>query len=338
MAVLITGGAGYLGSHACVEFAQAGYDCVVLDNLCNGQVEAVRRAERLTGKNIAMVEGDLRNQTLIEATLEGYSCDSVVHFAGLKSVAESTARPLHYYDVNVAGSICLLKAMQRCGVRRLVYSSSATVYGEPTYLPIDEKHRLTPINPYGWTKMQVETLLEDLVSSDPNWAIAVLRYFNPTGAHQSGLIGEHPGPESNNLMPVISRVATGQQQALKVYGDDYQTKDGSGVRDYIHVMDLMAGHLRAMESILGSGREQILTVNLGAGCGYSVYELVTAFEKVSNLKIKLEISQRRPGDVATSFADISFAAEQLGWRPQRDLEEMCKDSWNWICKNPKGYS
>ena len=337
MTILITGGAGYLGSHACVEFVQAGHNCVVLDNLTNGYEESLRRVEQITGQAVPLVVGDVRNQDFVESILKKYTCDAVVHFAGLKSVGESTSLPLDYYDANVTGSINLLKAMQNCGVRKLIYSSSATVYGEPDYLPLDEHHPLKPVNAYGRTKMYVEELLRDLSASDPEWAIAILRYFNPVGAHKSGLIGENPGDHPANLMPIISQVASGQRSTLTIYGDDYDTEDGSGVRDYIHVTDLILGHVKAMEALDKFGGGEVLTTNLGTGRGYSVYELIAAFEHVSNLKIGHEVAGRRNGDVATCFADVSYARRKLDWQVQKSLSEMCSDTWNWISKNPRGY-
>jgi len=338
MTVLITGGAGYIGSHCCVAFLEAGLDIVVVDNLANARSVSLDRVEKITGKPVAFRQADLRDQAALEAVLREFNCQSVVHFAGLKAVGESVAQPLDYYDNNVVGTHRLLSAMANCDVKKLIFSSSATVYGEPQYLPLNEAHSTGPVNPYGRTKLMVEDMLRDVAVSDPDWRIALLRYFNPVGAHVSGLIGEDPLGTPNNLMPIISQVASGRRDKLTVFGNDYDTPDGTGVRDYIHVVDLADGHLSAhgaLDEQAPSG--QPLTANLGTGEGYSVLQMIKAFERCSNREISYEVSERRPGDVASCYADTSHAKEVLGWTAKRSLEEMCQDTWNFVCKNPKGY-
>ena len=335
MRVLVTGGAGYIGSHTCVELLQAGVEVVVYDNFCNSQPEALNRVETISGRNLARVVGDVRDFGALAAALRTYACDAVIHFAGLKAVGESVGQPLDYYDNNVTGSLCLLRAMRETGVRRLVFSSSATVYGEPRILPIPETHPLSATNPYGHTKLVVEDILRDLYRAEPEWRIAILRYFNPVGAHPSGLIGEDPRGIPANLMPFVAQVAAGTRDALNVWGNDYQTPDGTGVRDYIHVSDLARGHLMALEH-LDSLRCQAL--NLGTGTGYSVFDVVRAFGSACGRELPCRIAPRRPGDVAASYADTSLAEELLGWKAERGLAEMCSDAWRWQSGNPRGYA
>lgn len=334
MAILVTGGAGYIGSHVCVELLLAGYEVVVFDNFSNSHPEALRRVERITGRKLILVEGDIRNQDFVEATLRQYGCKAVIHFAGLKAVGESVEKPLAYYDNNVVGTHRLLTAMQNCGVETLVFSSSATVYGEPQRLPLTEDHPLSATNPYGRSKLIIEDMLRDLYRSNSNWRIAILRYFNPVGAHESGLVGENPLGIPNNLMPFVAQVAVGRREYLNVWGNDYATEDGTGVRDYIHVVDLALGHLKALERL---DAPQCVEVNLGTGNGYSVLEVVKAFENASGQGVPYRVLPRRPGDVAACYADPSHAERYLKWKAQRDLAAMCRDHWNWQKQNPQGY-
>jgi len=331
--IFVTGGAGYIGSHTCVELLEAGYEVRVYDNLSNASEEALRRVEEITGRSLEFVRGDIRDEALLKEALEG--SDAVIHFAGLKAVGESVAKPLEYYDNNVHGTLCLLRAMDDRGIRRLVFSSSATVYGDPEYLPLTESHPLRTTNPYGQTKLVIEEILRDLYRADPRWAIAILRYFNPVGAHPSGRIGEDPQGIPNNLMPFITQVAVGKRPYLSVFGDDYETPDGTGVRDYIHVVDLARGHLKALEKLEALGCEAI---NLGTGKGYSVLEVVDAFAKASGREVPYRIMPRRPGDIAACYADPSKARELLGWETAYELPRMCEDSWRWQEGNPEGYS
>jgi UDP-glucose 4-epimerase len=335
-ALLVTGGAGYIGSHACVELLAAGHEVVVVDNLCNSRREVLGRIERIAGRPVGFHECDVRDEAALRGIFRAHAIDAVLHFAGLKAVDESVARPLDYYDNNVGGTLALCAAMRASGVRRLVFSSSATVYGDPDAVPVREDHPLRPTNPYGRSKAMVESILQDLVRSDPAWKVALLRYFNPVGAHESGLIGEDPGGVPNNLMPFIAQVAVGRRDALNVYGNDYPTPDGTGVRDYIHVVDLARGHLAALESL--DAAEGVLTVNLGTGRGYSVLEVVKAFRQASGREIPYRVVARRPGDVAACYADPSLAARLLGWRAERDLLQMCRDAWRWQSMNPDGYA
>ncbi|GAB6048038.1 UDP-glucose 4-epimerase GalE [Methyloparacoccus murrellii] len=332
--ILVTGGAGYIGSHTCVTLLEAGYRVVVYDNFCNSQPAAIARVRRIASGEIVVVNGDVRDQALLERTLREQDCQSVIHFAGLKAVGESVARPLDYYDTNVIGSHRLLRAMQATGVRTLVFSSSATVYGDPVCLPYTETHPLAPTNPYGRTKLMVEDMLRDLHRSDDSWRVAILRYFNPVGAHPSGLIGEDPQGIPNNLMPFIAQVAVGRRAELNVWGNDYPTPDGTGVRDYIHVMDLAEGHLCALRRLAEPG---CLTVNLGTGRGYSVLDMVRAFERASGRTIPLHFAARRPGDLAEYYADPAQAEALLGWRASRDIDAICGDHWGWQHANPDGY-
>lgn len=327
MNILLTGGAGYIGSHAAVVLAQAGHQVVIYDNLSNSRADVLDRLGRILGRAPVFVQGDVRDAALLEQTLRHHRIDAVMHFAGLKAVGESVAQPLAYYDNNVTGSLRLLQTMQQCGVRTLVFSSSATVYGEPQYLPIDEEHPTGVTNPYGQTKLHIEQMLADLAASDPSWRIACLRYFNPAGAHESGLIGEDPNGIPNNLMPFIAQVAVGRRPQLSVFGGDYDTKDGTGVRDFIHVVDLADGHLAAL-NFLGH-HAGWHAFNLGAGHGFSVLEMVHAFEQASGRKVPYQIVDRRPGDVASTYAKVDKARQALGWQARRGLDEMCISTWRW---------
>jgi len=333
--IFITGGAGYIGSHTCVELLNAGHQVTVFDNFCNSQPEALRRVERITGKKLHVIEGDIRDRDALQAALQASAATAVIHFAGLKAVGESVAEPLRYYDNNVSGSVKLLQAMQDCGVKTLVFSSSATVYGDPQRLPLTEDHPLSATNPYGQTKLMIEHMLRDLCTSDAAWRIGILRYFNPAGAHASGLIGEDPQGTPNNLLPFVAQVAVGKRAHLNVWGNDYATPDGTGVRDYIHVVDLALGHLAAL-ACLGRSTESFV-VNLGTGIGYSVLDMVRAFEQASGRPVPCQMSPRRPGDVAACYADPALARQWLGWQAQRDLATMCADAWRWQSANPNGY-
>lgn len=329
MSILLTGGVGYIGSHAAVTLAQIGHKVVLYDNLSNSRADVVSRLARILGHAPVLIEGDVRDTELLAQTLRTYSVSAVMHFAGLKAVGESVAQPLAYYDNNVTGTQCLVRAMRRCGVRKLVFSSSATVYGEPQYLPLDEKHPTHAVNPYGRSKLHVEEMLSDLAVSDADWRIACLRYFNPVGAHSSGLIGEDPNGTPNNLMPYIAQVATGRRDRLSVFGGDYDTPDGTGVRDYIHVTDLADGHLAALNFL---GRDDAAgwhAFNLGTGTGHSVLEVIQAFERASGMNVPYEIVARRPGDAASSYASSDKARQILGWQAGVRLDEMCISAWRW---------
>ncbi|MCO7737903.1 UDP-glucose 4-epimerase GalE [Brucella intermedia] len=334
MTILVTGGAGYIGSHTCVQLIEAGHDVVVVDNFDNSHPEALHRIEQITGRTPRREAGDIRDRAFLEQVIRHHKCTAVIHFAGLKAVGESSEKPMLYYDCNVVGTLRLLQAMEATGVKTLVFSSSATVYGDPQKLPITEDQPLTATNPYGRTKLVIEDMLRDIYNGDSSWKIAILRYFNPVGAHESGLIGEDPKGIPNNLMPIIAQVATGRREKLNVWGNDYPTPDGTGVRDYIHVVDLAAGHLKALKKL---DEPQCFSVNLGTGQGYSVLDVVKAFEHVSNREIKYEIAPRRPGDVAECYADPTFARDFLGWSAEKNLREMCQDMWHWQSKNPNGY-
>ncbi|TKB94794.1 MAG: UDP-glucose 4-epimerase GalE [Nitrospira sp.] len=337
--ILVTGGAGYIGSHTCVELLQAGHEITVFDNFCNSHPESLERVHRITGKRLRVIRGDIRDRAALVAALRESGAQSVIHFAGLKAVGESVQNPLAYYDNNIVGSLRLLKAMGICGVKTLVFSSSATVYGDPQRLPLTEDHSLSATNPYGHTKLSVEQMLRDLQRSDTSWQIGILRYFNPVGAHASGLIGEDPQGTPNNLMPFVAQVAVGLRPHLNVFGDDYTTPDGTGVRDYIHVVDLAKGHLKALDALGRSTHQaECLTVNLGTGTGYSVLEMVRAFEQASGKRVTYKVAPRRPGDVAACYADPSKAAALLGWRTERSLADMCADTWRWQNLNPHGYN
>lgn len=337
--ILVTGGAGYIGSHTCAELLQAGHEVTVFDNFSNSHPESLERVQRITGKRLSLIRGDIRDHAALVTALHNSGAHSVIHFAGLKAVGESVRQPLTYYDNNVVGSLRLLEAMSDCGVKQLVFSSSATVYGDPQRLPLTEDHPLSATNPYGQTKLTIEHMLRDLQSSDTTWRIGILRYFNPVGAHPSGLIGEDPQGTPNNLMPFVAQVAVGRRPYLNVFGDDYPTQDGTGVRDYIHVVDLAIGHLKALEA-LGRWKErtECLTVNLGTGKGYSVLDIVQAFERVSGKQVTYKVAPRRPGDVPSCYADPSKAAALLNWRAERGLSEMCADAWRWQSLNPNGFT
>jgi len=333
--VLVTGGAGYIGSHTVVELVAAGWPVVVLDNLSNASAESVARVRRITGGDVPLVRGDVRDEGLLADLLARHAFTATLHFAGLKAVGESVAQPLAYYDNNVSGTQALLRCLDRAGVRRFVFSSSATVYGDPQSVPLREDAPTGPTNPYGRSKLMVEWILADLAASDPRWATGVLRYFNPVGAHPSGLIGEDPTGVPNNLMPFVAQVAVGRRERLSVFGSDWPTHDGTGVRDYIHVVDLARGHVAALERLVaGPGS---FTVNLGTGAGHSVLEMVRAFERASGRSVPFEFVARRPGDVAACYADPSLAQRMLGWRAELGVERMCEDAWRWQSANPDGY-
>lgn len=339
MMILVTGGAGYIGSHTCVELLNAGFDVTIFDNFYNSNPEALARMEQITGRKPGLVQGDCRDRAALVAAFKKAQVDAVIHFAGLKAVGESVEQPLSYYDNNVVSTLRLLEAMQECDIKTLVFSSSATVYGDPIYLPLTENHPLAPTNPYGRSKLMVEEILGDLNHSDNTFRISILRYFNPVGAHPSGLIGEDPQGVPNNLMPFVAQVAIGRREALSVWGNDYPTPDGTGVRDYIHVVDLALGHLKALEALRSPEikLDGCLTVNLGTGRGYSVMDVVRAYEQASGQHIPYRIAPRRPGDVASCYADPKRALELLRWRAELGLEAMCVDSWHWQSINPKGY-
>jgi UDP-glucose 4-epimerase len=339
--ILVTGGAGYIGSHTAVELLNAGYAVTVVDSFCNSSPIALTRVESITGKKIQMVRADIRDRSSLVQALRESQAEAVIHFAGLKAVGDSVKQPLAYYDNNVIGTLRLLEAMQDCEVKTLVFSSSATVYGDPLSLPFREDHRLLPTSPYGRTKLHIESMLRDLHCSLGDWKIAILRYFNPVGAHPSGLIGEDPSGVPNNLMPFLSQVAVGRRDYLNVFGSDYPTRDGTGVRDYIHVVDLADGHLRALAYLESLSEDaangSCIEINLGTGMGHSVLELVKAFELASGQKIPYQIKPRRPGDIAEFYADPRLAADILGWTAKFDLQQICKDSWRWQSMNPNGY-
>ena len=333
--ILVTGGAGYIGSHTVVELLNAGFDVVILDNLSNSSARVVERIAELTGRRVPLVEGDINAAPLLRQLLAEHAFDATIHFAGLKSVGESVADPLAYYRNNVNGTVTLLQCLAQAQVRRFVFSSSATVYGDPQSVPIREDAPTAPTNPYGNTKWLIEHILADLAASDPRWAIGVLRYFNPVGAHVSGRIGENPRGIPNNLMPFVTQVAVGKRERLSVFGGDYPTPDGTGVRDYIHVVDLALGHLAALRRV--EKADGIWTVNLGTGQGYSVLDIVKTFERASGRRIPYQIVGRRPGDVAQCYADPANAQRELDWTASRGLQEMCADSWRWQSLNPDGY-
>jgi len=333
--VLVTGGAGYIGSHTLIELLAAGHEVVCLDNFSNSSSEAVRRVERIAGRAVKLVEGDIRDTALLESVFSTQAIDAVIHFAALKAVGESVAQPLEYYDNNVAGTLSLLAACRRAGVRRFVFSSSATVYGVPDQLPLTEDAPIRAVNPYGATKVMVEQILRDLCVADPEFCAVALRYFNPVGAHESGLIGEDPADVPNNLFPFITQVAVGKRERLSVFGQDWPTPDGTGVRDYIHVVDLAAGHVAALD--FARDRAGFTPINLGTGRGTSVLELVSAFERATGQSVPTVFAPRRAGDIAACWADPALAHELLGWSAQRGLEAMCADGWRWQSHNPEGY-
>lgn len=333
--ILVTGGAGYIGSHTVVQLIAAGHDLLILDNFSNSSPKVLDRIFAISGCRPQVIEGDIRDPVLLKRIFSEYPIDAVIHFAGLKAVGESVAQPIRYFDNNVVGSLRLFEAMAEANIKTLVFSSSATVYGDPHAVPICEDFPLQATNPYGRTKLQIEEMLHDISRADPAWRIALLRYFNPVGAHPSGLIGEDPQGIPNNLMPYVTQVAVGRRAELGVFGNDYPTPDGTGVRDYIHVVDLARGHLAALDALVKA--EELITVNLGTGRGYSVLDVVSAFERASGKPVPYQILPRRAGDVASCFADPAVAFERLGWRAEFDLDDMCRDSWRWQEGNPEGY-
>lgn len=335
MAILVTGGAGYIGSHTCVELQNAGYDVVVVDNLCNSSEESLKRVEQITGKKAKFYKVDLLDEAGLTKVFEQEDITSVIHFAGLKAVGESVEKPLEYYWNNITGSLILCRVMRSFGVKNLVFSSSATVYGNPHTVPIREDFPLSVTNPYGRTKLMLEDIFRDLYVADQSWNIILLRYFNPIGAHKSGTIGEDPKGIPNNLVPYITQVAVGKREMVNVFGNDYDTPDGTGVRDYIHVVDLAKGHVKAVEKL--AEKKGVLTYNLGTGIGYSVLDMIKSFSKVVGRELPYRVCPRRPGDIATCYADPSLAKAELGWEAQLGLEEMCEDSWRWQKNNPDGY-
>jgi len=336
MTILVTGGAGYIGTHTIVELLNNDQQVVALDNLSNSSVEALRRVENITSKSVTFYEGDVLNSELLDEIFVKYNIESVIHFAGLKAVGESVAKPLKYYKNNVTGTLVLCEAMAKANVKNIVFSSSATVYGDPASLPITEDFPTGATNPYGQSKLMVEHMLSDLAASDPSWNIAVLRYFNPVGAHDSGLIGEDPNDIPNNLMPFITQVAVGKREKLSVFGSDYDTEDGTGVRDYIHVVDLARGHLKALTKL--ASNPGLVTYNLGTGQGYSVLDMVKAFEKASSKEIAYQLSPRRPGDIAACYANPAKASQELDWQATHSIEDMTESSWRWQSMNPNGYN
>ncbi|HEX8612573.1 MAG TPA: UDP-glucose 4-epimerase GalE [Telluria sp.] len=327
MKILVTGGLGYIGSHTCVELIKAGHEPIAFDNLSNSQRSVLERVERISGQPLTFIEGDIREAAALDAVFKAHQIGAVIHFAGLKAVGESVSQPLRYYDNNVSGSLVLFDAMARHEVKSLVFSSSATVYGDPVSVPIREDFALSATNPYGRSKLIIEDMLRDLIKADPSWRIALLRYFNPVGAHESGLIGEEPNGIPNNLLPYIAQVAEGRREFLSVYGGDYPTPDGTGMRDYIHVVDLAIGHVKTLSKLAtGPG---VVTYNLGTGRGNSVLEMVRAFEQASGKQVPYRIVARRPGDIAACYADASLAESELGWKAERDVAQMCVDAWRW---------
>ena len=332
--ILVTGGAGFIGSHTCVELLNAGYDVVIADNFSNSKPEAVKRIEKITGKKVKLYEADLLDRQAMEKIFDENKIDAVIHFAGLKAVGESVSIPLKYYHNNITGTLILCEVMAKHNVKKIVFSSSATVYGSPKTVPIKEDFPLSTTNPYGSTKLMIENILRDLYVSDNEWSIALLRYFNPIGAHESGLLGEDPNGIPNNLVPYIAQVALGRLEVLSVYGNDYPTPDGTGVRDYIHVVDLSKGHIKALEKVMDT--TGVDAYNLGTGTGYSVLDVVNAYQQASGVKINYKIAPRRPGDIAECYADPEKSKRELGWSAERDLKQMCLDSWNFTKKNPNG--
>ena len=335
MSILVTGGAGYIGSHTCIELLNQGYDVVVVDNLSNSSEESLKRVKKITGKDVKFYKADILDGDALDKIFKAEKIEAVIHFAGLKAVGESVSEPLAYYRNNISGTVVLCEVMRANKVKNIIFSSSATVYGDPATVPITEDFPLSVTNPYGRTKLMLEEIFGDIHVSDPEWNIILLRYFNPIGAHKSGTIGENPKGIPNNLVPYITQVAVGKLDALSVFGDDYDTPDGTGVRDYIHVVDLAIGHVKAVEKL--KAKEGVLAYNLGTGVGYSVLDVLKGFEKVTNKEIKYVIKPRRPGDIAKCYADASKAKNELGWEATRDLAEMCEDSWRWQSGNPEGY-
>ncbi|MAL16293.1 MAG: UDP-glucose 4-epimerase GalE [Balneola sp.] len=335
MSVLVTGGAGYIGSHTVLELLNEGQDVIVVDNLSNSSYEALKRVQKITDKELTFYEEDLLNKAALDKIFTTHNIDSVIHFAGFKAVGESVSKPLKYYDNNITSTLYLCELMKKHGVRNIVFSSSATVYGDPHEVPITEDFPLSATNPYGRTKLFIEYILKDLHIADDSWNIALLRYFNPVGAHKSGLIGEDPNDIPNNLMPYVSQVAVGKLKELSIFGDDYPTADGTGVRDYIHVVDLAIGHLKALQKL--NTNPGLVVYNLGTGAGSSVLDMVKAFENASGKKVPYKIAPRRPGDIAACYANPSKAEKELGWTAKRGIEEMCRDAWKWQSENPNGY-
>lgn len=337
MAILVTGGAGFIGSHTCVELLNAGYDVVIADNLYNASEKAVDRVKQITGKDLKFYKADIRDKEAMNEIFEKEEIESVIHFAGLKAVGESVVKPLEYYENNIAGTLVLCDVMRNHGVKNIIFSSSATVYGDPAFIPITEEcPKGTCTNPYGWTKWMLEQILTDLHTADPEWNVVLLRYFNPIGAHKSGTMGENPNGIPNNLMPYITQVAVGKLKELGVFGDDYDTPDGTGVRDYIHVVDLAVGHVKAINKI--KENPGVKVYNLGTGNGYSVLDVIKAFSKACGHDVPYVIKERRPGDIATCYSDASLAKKELGWEAQYGIDEMCADSWKWQSMNPNGYN
>ena len=336
MSILVTGGAGFIGSHTCVELLNAGYEIVVMDNFYNSKPESLNRIKKITGKDFPFYEADIRDRAALDKIFTENKIEAVIHFAGLKAVGESVHKPLEYYNNNISGTVTLCEAMRDNGCKKIVFSSSATVYGSLNKSPLTEDMQIGgTTNPYGTTKYMIELILQDLYKSDNEWSVVILRYFNPIGAHESGLIGENPNGIPNNLLPYVSQVAVGKLEQVSVFGDDYDTPDGTGVRDYIHVVDLALGHIKAVEKVLDT--KELNVYNLGTGKGYSVLEIINAFEKASGKKINYKIVDRRPGDLATCYSDPSKAYKELGWKAQRDLAKMCEDSWRWQKNNPNGF-
>ena len=336
MKILVTGGAGYIGSHTCVELIEAGHEPVVIDNLCNSNPESLNRVKMITGKEVPFYEGDVRDEVLLNTIFSEHDIQCVIHFAGLKAVGESVVKPLEYYENNLCSTMTLCRVMGKRGVKRIVFSSSATVYSGDNEMPLRETSKTgNCTNPYGWTKYMGEQILRDLTVADPEWSVVLLRYFNPVGAHASGLIGEHPNGIPNNLMPFISQTAIGKRHHLNVFGNDYDTHDGTGVRDYIHVVDLAKGHVAAISHLMKTTGESVF--NLGTGTGYSVLDMVKAFETANGIPVPYEIAPRRPGDLATCYADPTKSAEILGWKATKDQTDMCRDTWNWQSQNPNGF-
>ena len=336
-ATLVTGGAGYIGSHVATALAAAGRDFVILDNHVNSSPVAIERVTDLIGRKVHTYDADIRDVDHVRDIVRNHDVDSVIHMAGLKAVGESVDEPLRYYDNNVAGTMMMLRALQDTACRKFVFSSSATVYGAAEHMPIDESCPTGPTNPYGMTKLMIEHVLRDLSAADASWKIVNLRYFNPVGAHESGRIGENPSGIPNNLMPFVSQVAAGKRAELRVFGNDWPTPDGTGVRDYIHVLDLADGHVKALAYLDRGQADRLVTVNLGTGRGYSVFDMVRAFEKVGGVRIPYSVVARRPGDIATCYANPAAAEKILGWKAQRGIEDMCRDAWRWQSANPNGY-
>lgn len=337
MAILVTGGAGYIGSHTVVELQNAGYEVVVVDNLCNSSEKSLKRVEAITGKKVPFYRADILDRGALQEIFEKEKIDSCIHFAGLKAVGESVSKPWEYYENNIAGTLTLVDVMRKNGVKNIIFSSSATVYGDPAMIPITEEcPKGACTNPYGWTKSMLEQILSDIQKADPEWNVVLLRYFNPIGAHKSGTIGENPNGIPNNLMPYITQVAVGKLKQLNVFGNDYDTPDGTGVRDYIHVVDLAKGHVKALKKI--EDKSGLSIYNLGTGKGYSVLDIVNNFEEATGVKIPYEIKERRPGDIATCYSDATKAEKELGWKAEYGIREMCADSWRWQSQNPNGYA